>query len=423
MRISSTFLLLLCASTTLATGTGVRIQLKHVDADANITTAERLRRAGVRLQRRLELLSGVAVPFTSRGVGDYIAEFSIGDPPQAVQGVIDTSSVLVWTQCMTCRPNCFAQNLEYYDFSLSSTGRAVPCNSSLCADDNAYEKQRCAGGHGGTCTVRASYGEAGIAGVLRRERFTFGTTTANIAFGCITETNNSVQMALDGASGLIGLGYGDLSLVTQLGATRFSYCLTRFFGGKVSSSTLFIGPSAGLSGDTPVTSIPYQNLGVPFSSFYYLLVSGMSVGRAWLNIPFPALGVIVDSNFPFMSLVDVAYKELIQEVSRQLGGRLVASPVDWLELCVAAADVRRLAPPMVLHFQDGGEDLTIPAENMWAPMDRESTSCMMVINSATLEPPMNRTTIIGSYMQQDMHVLYDLDNHQISFQKADCNTI
>ncbi|RLN12141.1 aspartic proteinase nepenthesin-1-like [Panicum miliaceum] len=49
---------------------------------------------------------------------------------------------------------------------------------------------------------------------------------------------------------------------------------------------------------------------------------------------------------------------------------------------------------------------------------------MVLLNSEALNatlPLMKETTIIGNYMQQDMHVLYDLDKGVLSFQTADCS--
>uniref|UniRef100_A0A8R7QVJ1 Xylanase inhibitor N-terminal domain-containing protein n=1 Tax=Triticum urartu TaxID=4572 RepID=A0A8R7QVJ1_TRIUA len=203
---------------------------------------------------------------------------------------------------MTCRPNCFAQNLEHYDFSLSSAGSAIPCNDSLCADDNEYEKQLCAGGHGGTCTVQAN---------LRRILHRGGAAQRGVHFRfdqCqhrlrLHQRNEQLRANGNGARRRVRPHRPGI-LIIQLGATQFSYCLTDSLSDNANSRTLFIGPSAGLSGGTPVTYVPYENLIVPFSSFYYLLVAGMSVGKAWLNIPLRH--VIIDSSLPFLSLVAVA---------------------------------------------------------------------------------------------------------------------
>jgi hypothetical protein len=150
-------------------------------------------------------------------------------------------------------------------------------------------------------------------------------------------------------------------------------------------------------------------------------MSTVSVGEASFNIHG---SVIIDVSFPYMLLVDATYQEVRREMSRQLGSSLVPSPVDWLELCVAHADVSRLVPPpLVLHFGQGGGAWTIPPENYWVPVDIE-TSCMVVLSSAIFAPPsFNTTSVIGNHMQQNMHVLYDLDNEEVSFQPADCSSI
>jgi hypothetical protein len=49
---------------------------------------------------------------------------------------------------------------------------------------------------------------------------------------------------------------------------------------------------------------------------------------------------------------------------------------------------------------------------------------MVVLSSAIFAPPsFNTTSVIGNHMQQNMHVLYDLDNEEVSFQPADCSSI
>ncbi|WP_411024255.1 hypothetical protein, partial [Salmonella sp. s58758] len=61
-------------------------------------------------------------------------------------------------------------------------------------------------------------------GVLGTETFTFGGgyVANNVGFGC-SDTISGSQFG--GTAGLVGLGRGTLSLVSQLGAGRFAYCL------------------------------------------------------------------------------------------------------------------------------------------------------------------------------------------------------
>ncbi|OEL22724.1 Aspartic proteinase nepenthesin-1 [Dichanthelium oligosanthes] len=352
------------ASLAFATCAGIRLELTHVDAKENCAVPWSAPTAAS--------TGGVTAP-VHWGVTQYIAEYLIGDPPQRAEAIIDTGSNLVWTQCSLCRPtSCFSQNLPYYNPSRSRTDRAVGCHDAACA--------------------------LGI------------------------ETQLSLGF-LNGASGIIGLGRGALSLVSQLGDSRFSYCLTPYLRDTINPSHLFVGASTGLMNasdvDAPVTFVPFAKnpKEAPFNTFYYLPLVGMSVGDARLTIPAVAFelrrvvaqpglwtgGVLIDSGTPFTLLVDVAYRALRAELVRQLvASSLVrplrgGTPASWCRRC-----------------------------DYWVPAD-DATDCMALFSSEVVLnrtlPLMKETTIIGNYMQQDMHLLYDLDKGVLSFQPADCSTV
>ncbi|CAL5092938.1 unnamed protein product [Urochloa decumbens] len=457
-------LTLVCASTlSLFSGyaAGLRLELTHVDAKGNFTAEERLRRATARTHRRLASMgmgigagAGVAAPVRWSET-QYLAAYLIGDPPQRAEAAVDTGSNLIWTQCAECRlipgGRCFHQDLPYYNSSRSRTALPVPCSSAACA---AAETQ-CSRGRGGEaeeCAVAAGYGAGSVVGVLGTEAFAFASgTTARLAFGCVL-ASELTPGSLDGASGIIGLGRGPLSLVAQLGggggANKFSYCLTPYLRGAAAKpSHLFVGASAGggLNGGAPVTSVPFAENPeeYPFSSFYYLPLTGITVGKTKLAVPAAAFGrrrvaagmwaggAVIDSGSPFTSLVDAAYRAMRAELVRQLGASLVRPPPragGGFDLCVARVDDAGgevVVPPLVLHFGGGGGDLVVPPENYWGPVDAD-TECMVVFNSAAGSGgslPFNETTIIGNYMQQDVHLLYDLGNGVLSFQTADCSSM
>lgn len=153
-------------------------------------------------------------------------------------------------------------------------------------------------------------------------------------------------------------------------------------------------------------SAPPVTLDVPAAAFDIRQVAA----RVWAG------GVLIDSGAPFTRLVDAAYRALRAE----LGAGLVPPPSDTsssLDLCVTRADAARLVPPLVLHFGGGG-DVAVPPENYWGPVDRDR-ECMLVCSSA--RP--NATSVIRNYMQQNMHLLYDLGSGVLSFHKADCSSM
>ncbi|KAF0888898.1 hypothetical protein E2562_020126 [Oryza meyeriana var. granulata] len=435
------FLVLVCSSTALITctnggGAGLRMKLTHVDAKGNYTTEELVRRAIAAGRHRLAFLDAMAGVGGGGGVGvpvhwatlQYVAEYLIGDPPQRAEALIDTGSDLVWTQCSTClRKVCAKQTLPYYNASASSTFAPVPCTEKICAA-NYFHFCDLDGG----CSLIAGYGAGTVVGSLGTEVFAFQSGTAELAFGCVTFTIIT-QGALQGSSGLIGLGRGRLSLVSQTGAKKFSYCLTRYFHNNGASGHLFVGASAGLgaAGHGAVMTTPFVK-GPKGNPFYYLPLVGLTVGKTRLPIPStlfdlreiaPGImvgGVIIDSGSPFTSLVRDAYDALAAELTAQLNNSLVPPPGDDdtgmdSALCVARRDVDKVVPTLVFHFR-GGADMALPPENYWAPVDK-ATACMVIAAGGRYR------SVIGNFQQQNMHVLYDLANGEFSFQAADCSAL
>nr|TKW28821.1 hypothetical protein SEVIR_3G353400v2 [Setaria viridis] len=303
-------------------------------------------------------------------------------------------------------------NFTRYDPSLSHAAQNLTCSNTACATSIGSATQcSCAGTE---CYVHTAYNAfEEIAGDLSTNEFTFGSEKVRLTFGTI-DASTLTRGSLGGASGIIGLGRGPLSLVSQLSETKFSYCLMPFFSDATNPSHLLVGASAALSGGAPVTSVPFvkNSKEYPFSTYYYLTLAGIMMGKAKLDVPAAVFGLrevkpgrwagtVVDTGSPFMSLVDVAYRVLKAELEEQLGASLVRLPKviisKRLELCVSQGDLARLVPPLVLQFGGGGE-VVLPPENYWAPVGNE-TACMVVFSSARkASPPMNETTVIGGYM-------------------------
>jgi hypothetical protein len=308
------------------------------------------------------------------------------------------------------------------------------------------------------CPISSSYDAVGeftgylrvgeLVGDLGTDVFIFGGEEANITFGRVSDIHSDPgSWNLAGASGVMGLGRGPLSLVSQLGATKFSYCLTSLFfsGNATSQGHLFVGSSAGLrGGGAPATSVPFvaNPTEEPYSSFYYLPLVGISLGSTRLDIPASAFevrraspgvstgGTVIDLSTQFTFLVDVAFNALGQELERQLGNRLL--PLEdhvGFSYCVDSLDFGfRGIPSLVLHFGRGGEeeDLVLPAANYWSPVlySGQEMACMLILSSSAItELPMNETTVIGDYMQQDINVFYDLGRGVVSFEPTDCSSL
>ncbi|KAL9254268.1 Aspartic proteinase nepenthesin-1-like protein [Drosera capensis] len=143
-------------------------------------------------------------------------------------------------------------------------------------------------GNGGKCIYLYQYGDGSSTnGTLSTETLTFGTpgstvSMPNIVFGC--GTNNQGTFAK--ACGLIGLGRGPLSFISQLGYLIFSYCLVPL--GSTTNSTMYFGSSPTITGPNATSTL----LTNPFyPTFYYIKITHITYGGIAIPIQSTDFGI------------------------------------------------------------------------------------------------------------------------------------
>ncbi|CAN6196150.1 unnamed protein product [Urochloa humidicola] len=441
----------------------VRVALKHVDAGKQLSRPELIRRAMRRSKARAAALSAVrsrrvsgsgarffpgasdqpppqqqeapgATAVRPSGDLEYVVDLAIGTPPQRVSALLDTGSDLIWTQCAPCA-SCLSQPDPLFAPAASASYEPVRCAATLCDDIPHHGCLRATD----TCTYRYNYGDGTTTlGVYATERFTFASSSGRgagdalmsvpLGFGC-----GSVNVgSLNNGSGIVGFGRNPLSLVSQLSIRRFSYCLTPYASGR--RSTLMFGSLAGgVYGDatgavqtTPLLQSP-QN-----PTFYYVRLTGLTVGPRRLRIPESAFalqpdgsgGVIVDSGTALTLLPAAVLAEVVRAFRAQLrlpfangsssadDGVCFALPAPWRRAGAASASSQVAVPRMVLHFQ--GADLDLPRRNYVLDDHRRGRLCLLLADSG------DDGSTIGNLVQQDMRVLYDLEAETLSFAPAQC---
>ncbi|CAK9142918.1 unnamed protein product [Ilex paraguariensis] len=304
--------------------------------------------------------------------GSYLMKISIGNPPVESLAVADTGSDLVWIQCAPC-DNCYAQDSPIFDPVKSSTYMDLPCDSSSC---QALPSSQC-GTTNNECQYRYRYGDRSYTiGVLSTDTFTFDSTNAratafpNSVFGC--GHNNSGTFTSRG-SGLVGLGGGPLSLISQLSAEieqKFSYCL---LPRTANSATVSIGSNR----------IPYNQM------------EG---------------NIIIDSGSTLTSLESNFYSELEAAVKESISLNTVQDPRGNYRLCYDSTSFST-APETPILFQFTGADITLKTINTFVVLD--GITCLAII-------PSNDLNIFGNVAQINFQVGYDLAKKQVSFAPADC---
>lgn len=419
--------LALCVSPAFSASAGFKVKLKSVDFGKNLSTFERVLHGMKRGQHRLQRFNAMSLAASDTasdlkspvhaGTGEYLMDLSIGSPAVSFSAILDTGSDLIWTQCKPCQV-CFDQATPIFDPKESSSYSKIPCSSALC---KALPQQECNANN--ACEYIYSYGDTSSSqGVLATETLTFGDVSVpNIGFGCGSDNEGD---GFSQGAGLVGLGRGPLSLVSQLKEPKFSYCLTSIDAAK--TSTLLMGSLASANSSssdqiltTPLIRSPLQ------ASFYYLPLEGISVGGTRLPIDASNFalqedgsgGLIIDSGTTLTYLIDSAFdlvkKEFISQTKLSVTDAADQTGLDvCFKLPSGSTDVE--VPKLVFHFK--GADVDLPPENYMIADSSMGLACLAMGSSSGM-------SIFGNVQQQNMLVLYDLAKETLSFLPTQCDKL
>ncbi|XP_061368095.1 aspartic proteinase CDR1-like [Gastrolobium bilobum] len=340
------------------------------------------------------------------GGGEYLMKMSLGTPPVEVIGIVDTGSDLIWTQCLPCI-ECYNQTLPLFNPLHSSSYHNIPFQSSFC---NALEKPIC--GHNSKCVYSYSYGDGShTAGNIATETLTLGNGTnsvsfPNIVFGCGHNTSGTFD---ESGSGIIGLGGGKLSLISQLGSKKFSYCLIP--SSINSTSKISFGNDALVSGSGVVTTpIATKNI----DTFYYLSLEGFSVGnkRIAYNIDTQKIegNIIIDSGTTLTHLPLNVFDDLVLALNKLIHVPRVEDPNGVLSLCYKNDGDNMGLPIITAHFK--GCDVKLQPWNTFSLVE-DDVLCFTMLPDPDI-------AIYGNLAQMNFLIGYDLEAGTVSFKPSDC---
>uniref|UniRef100_J3LN85 Peptidase A1 domain-containing protein n=1 Tax=Oryza brachyantha TaxID=4533 RepID=J3LN85_ORYBR len=413
----------------------IRMQLTHADAGGRgLAGRELMQRMALRSKARVaRLLSSSATAPVSPGgcaggvlgSSEYLVHLAIGTPPQPGQLTLDTGSDLIWTQCTPCL-SCFDQALPCFNPSTSSTLALLPCSSTTCQD---LQLTSCGTGNpkswpNQTCVYTYSYGDKSVTtGLLDVEKFTFGagasvgSSVAGVIFGCGIFYSGVFR---SNETGIAGFGRGPSSLPSQLKAGNFSHCFTAVTGSKPSTVLLDLPADLYKDGRGAVQTTPLVQ------TLYYLSLKGITVGSTRLPVPESEFalrngttgGTIIDSGTAITSLPPRVYRLVRSAFAAQVKLPVVAAGnATGPYVCFTAPPrTKPDVPKLVLHLE--GATLDLPRENYVFEVEDAGNSylCLAMIEGGDM-------TTIGNFQQQNMHVLYDLQNNKLSFVPAQCDKL
>lgn len=356
-------------------------------------------------------IQGPVVSGVGQGSGEYFSRVGIGSPARQLYMVLDTGSDVTWVQCQPCA-DCYQQSDPVFDPSLSASYAAVSCDSQRCRDLDTAACRNATG----ACLYEVAYGDGSYTvGDFATETLTLGDSTpvGNVAIGC----GHDNEGLFVGAAGLLALGGGPLSFPSQISASTFSYCLVD--RDSPAASTLQFGDGAAEAGTVtaPLVRSPRT------STFYYVALSGISVGGQPLAIPASAFamdatsgsgGVIVDSGTAVTRLQSAAYAALRDAFVQGAPSLPRTSGVSLFDTCYDLSDRTSVEVPAVSLRFEGGGALRLPAKNYLIPVDGAGTYCL------AFAPTNAAVSIIGNVQQQGTRVSFDTARGAVGFTPNKC---
>ncbi|KAF0935630.1 hypothetical protein E2562_035082 [Oryza meyeriana var. granulata] len=354
--------------------------------------------------------SKVSVPTTlgsSLNTLEYVISVGLGTPAVKQTMTIDTGSDVSWVQCKPCpTPPCHAQTGSLFDPTKSSTYAAFSCAAAECTQ-HGQQGNGCSANS--ECQYGVQYGDGSSTnGTYSRDTLTLSGSGAikSFQFGC----SHAESGFKDQTDGLMGLGGGAQSLVSQTAATygkSFSYCLPPTSG---SSGFLTLGGPSGGGASGFVTTRMLRSRQIP--TFYGARLQDIAVGGKQLGLSptvFSA-GSVVDSGTIITRLPPTAYSALSSAFKDGMKQYRPAPPRSILDTCFDFTGQSKVAIPTVALVFSGGAAIDLDANGIMFG------NCLAFTSTGDD----GTTGIIGNVQQRTFEVLYDVGSSTLGFRSGAC---
>ncbi|KAF5750924.1 aspartic proteinase PCS1 [Tripterygium wilfordii] len=359
---------------------------------------------------------------------------TVGSPPQNVSMVIDTGSELSWLQC-----NKTPAYQTTFDPTRSTSYRPIPCSSPICTNQTQDFPIPASCDSNQLCHAILSYADASSSeGNLASDTFRIGNSEIpGLVFGCMNSISSTNSEEDSKNTGLMGMNRGSLSFISQMGFSKFSYCIS----GSDFSGLLLLGDS-NFTWLAPLNYTPLIQISTHLPYFdrvaYTVQLEGIKVSDKLLPIPKSILvpdhtgagQTMVDSGTQFTFLLGPVYAALRTEFFNQTNGVLRAlddpnfvfqGAMDLCYLIPLSQRILPLLPSVSLVFR--GAEMTVSGDRVLYRVPGEvrgsdSVHCLSFGNSDMLGV---EAYVIGHHHQQNVWMEFDLENSRIGLAQVRCD--
>ncbi|KAJ8426407.1 hypothetical protein Cgig2_007655 [Carnegiea gigantea] len=352
---------------------------------------------------------------------NYVITVQLGGKNMTV--IVDTGSDLAWVQCQPCR-SCYNQEEPLFDPSNSLSYQSISCNSSTCKSlqQETGTFQPC--WHtSSACGYYVSYGDGSYnRGELATDSLDLGKSHIgksridNFVFGC----GRSNKGLFGEASGLMGLGKGNVSLISQtstLFGGVFSYCLPSTDSGE--SGSLILGRNSSVYRNETPFSYTKMLQDSQLSSFYMLNLTGITVGNSSLkSSSFGENEILIDSGTVITRLPPSIYLGLKDEFTKQFSGYPSAPGFSILDTCFNLSGYKEVNLPTLRMQFEGNAELEVDMNGVFYFVKADGSQVCLAFASLMYE---DETAIIGNYQQKNLRVVYDTKQSVVGFAKEQCD--
>ncbi|CAN6221731.1 unnamed protein product [Urochloa humidicola] len=349
---------------------------------------------------------------TADTAGLYIFNLSVGTPVQNFSGILDITSELVWAQCECSGDACLPPPATTFQASASDTFAGVPCASQTC---QSTINQPCGNDPAANCTYQMLYNDyTNTTGYLANDTFTFGQTPVpGVVFGCSDVSSGDFS----GASGVLGFSKGNLSLVSQLQLSWFSYLLASDSDVSGSDNNLLQFGDDAVPETENSRSTPLVNNSV-YPDLYFVKLTGIMVDGQQLNgIPAGTFdlqpdgsgGAFLSTTIPVTYLEKAAYNVVKQAFLSRIKAEAVNGSALGLDLCYTLQPKDEMTvPKLALVFDGTGATMELKKHNYFYADNATNLECLTIL-------PIKGGSLLGSLLQTDTNMAYDIHGGRLIF--------